>query len=157
MGKNKMSIFGIGPLLALLIMIYLVIMNFATKYIGDVILLEWIPNIVVYVISGLLLICGIPFLVASVITLLKEFSKDKLMTEGIYKIVRNPIYSSFICFIVPAFVILTKSLLIMSTPIFMYLVFKILIKKEENDLEQTFSQDYLKYKAKTNQIFPKFW
>lgn len=154
MSQKKNSIFGIGPILVTLTIIYSIIISIVSKYIGEILITKWIPEYIIYFISGLLLIIGIPFFVISVKTLFKEFYKGELITEGVYGIVRNPLYSSFICFIVPGIVVLSKSLLLMTIPVFMYFVFKILINKEEVYLEKVFGQEYRDYKIKTNSIFP---
>jgi len=39
----------------------------------------------------------------------------------------------------------------------MYIVFRMLIKKEEDYLEQEFGQQYLEYKKKVKAVFPKLW
>jgi len=39
----------------------------------------------------------------------------------------------------------------------MYITFRMLIKKEENYLEQEFGQQYLEYKKRVNAVFPKPW
>lgn len=154
MSQEKMSIFGIGPKLAILTIIYTVIMYFITKMTGEMFVIKQIPDSVIYVTCFLLLLIGIPFFITSVKTLLKGFPNGKLMIRGVYSIVRNPLYSSFICFIVPALVILTKSILVITTPVFMYFLFKILIKKEEEYLEQTFKQDFIEYKSKVCSVIP---
>lgn len=154
MNQKKMSIFGIGPMLAIFTMIYASLMYFMAKIIGEAGIITKVPDIAIYAISSFLLIIGIPFFVISAKTLLKGFPEGKLMTDGVYSIVRNPLYSSFICFIVPALVILTKSILIMTTPIFMYFLFKVLIKKEEEDLEHVFGKEYSNYKDTVGSVIP---
>jgi protein-S-isoprenylcysteine O-methyltransferase Ste14 len=156
MKQKKMSILGIGPLLAMYTFCYAMLMWIVTKYLEKIVIIKHIPNYIFYVIGGLLLIIGIPFFIISVKTLLKGFPQSTLMTNGVYGISRNPLYSSFICFIVPGIVILTKSVLMMTIPIFMYFTFKLLIKKEEDYLGQTFGQEYLDYKSRVNLVLPMF-
>ncbi len=86
----------------------------------------------------------------------KEITAGKLIKTGIYKICRNPLYASFVCFIVPGLMLLTNSWIFLTVPIFMYFVFKLLIKAEERYLENTFGQEYLDYKKETNAIIPKY-
>lgn len=114
-----------------------------------------VPFIWIKITSAVLFLVGVPFFIISVKTLLKGFPSGKLMKNGVYKVCRNPLYSSLICFIVPALALLTNSLLFLTVPIFMYLVFKFLIRTEEEYLESTFGQEYLDYKKITNQILPK--
>lgn len=149
-----MSILGIGPMLAIFTITYAVITYLLTILTGNFAIIKPVPNTIINIISATLLTIGLPFFIVSAKTLLKGFPEGKLMTDGVYKIVRNPLYSSFICFIVPALVILTKSILVMTTPIFMYFLFKVLIKKEEKYLEQTFGKEYLEYKDRVYSVIP---
>lgn len=152
--NQKMSIFGVGPLWVLITFFYVLSLYFISSFFGASKFIINISDKIIYAISFALLLMGIPFWIISVITLAKGFPKDKLIKEGVYSIVRNPLYSSILCFIVPGFIILTKSWLYLTIPIFMYFVFKILIKKEEVYLENKFGQEYLNYKKDVNLIIP---
>ena len=49
-----------------------------------------------------------------------------------------------------------NSLIGLTVPIFMYLVFKIFIVEEDKYLEDKFGEEFLKYKKRVGEIFPKF-
>lgn len=86
-----------------------------------------------------------------------RFKSGVLITEGVYRFVRNPMYAAFIVFIVPGIsLILNKPLIIMSS-IVMLLVFKMNIHKEEQYLKQRFGLAYQDYMAKVKQIIPFVW
>lgn len=149
----KMNILGIGHKLALITILYTI----GIWYICDIFNLQLsipVSFFVLKIISGILLLIGIPFFIISVKTLLKGFPTGKLMKTGVYSICRNPLYSSFICFIVPALMLLSNSLLLLTVPIFMYFVFKFLIKDEEVYLASVFGTEYLEYKKQINVIIP---
>ncbi len=44
----------------------------------------------------------------------------------------------------------------LTVPIFMYVVFKIFIVEEDKYLEDKFGEEFLKYKKRVGEIFPKF-
>jgi protein-S-isoprenylcysteine O-methyltransferase Ste14 len=89
-------------------------------------------------------------------TIHKYFNEGKLATRGVYAYFRHPIYGSWIVFIVPGVVLMLNSLLGLTVPFFMYVVFSALIKEEEEYLEEKFGDEYFEYKRKVGSIFPRF-
>ncbi len=153
--KKNLSVFGIGPFLIFYTILYSFILKFLAIKIHTYFIIDVIPNLFFQISGIILLLLGGIFLIISIFTFVKEFNKGKLIKTGIYAFVRNPIYSSFICLIVPGIIVFTKSLLLMSIPVFMYFAFMILIKNEEKQLERLFGQEYLEYKSKVGSIMPK--
>lgn len=82
------------------------------------------------------------------------FKKTELVTDGIFGIVRNPIYSAWIVFIIPGMVIYSRSWPALLTPLVAYLAFKVSIKQEEEYLEEHFGQAYREYRSMVNEIIP---
>ena len=82
------------------------------------------------------------------------FNKGKLVTTGIFSVVRNPIYAAWILFILPGIMMFFQSWLMLATSLVTYIVFKAFIREEEQYLEKTFGQAYLDYKSKVNELFP---
>ena len=79
-----------------------------------------------------------------------KFNKvNKLVTSGIYKYSRNPMYLGFLIIVISSsiFYLNTYSIL---TPLFFYLwINRFQIKREEVFLTKKFGEDYLSYKKKT--------
>jgi len=50
-----------------------------------------------------------------------------------------------------------NSLIGLTIPVFMYVVFKILIVEEDKYLEDRFGEEFFKYKKRVGEIFPKLW
>ena len=149
-----MTLIGVGLKFALISIIYtFIIINIHVTWTHH--LFIPIPRIFTLVIGILLLIIGIPIYLTSGLTIHKYFNDGKLATQGIYGYFRHPIYASWIVFIMPGTVLLFDSLIGLSIPFFMYVVFKILIVKEDKYLEERFGQDYIEYKKKVGEIFPK--
>ena len=116
-----------------------------------------IPRALTQIFGILLLIIGIPIYLISGMTIRKYFHEGKLATKGIYGYIRHPVYGSFIVFIIPGMVLLINSLIGLTIPIFMYVVFKILIVNEDKYLEDKFGEEFFEYKKRIGEIFPKFW
>ena len=81
-------------------------------------------------------------------TIHKVYNEEKLSATGVYATCRHPLYSSWIFF---------RSWLLLTVPVFMYILLSILIRKEENYLADTYRDEYLEYKKNTNFAFPKLW
>jgi len=86
-----------------------------------------------------------------------RFKSGVLITQGVYQLVRNPMYTGFIVFIVPGLSLILNNPLIILSSIVMLLVFKINIYKEEQYLKQQFGAAYQDYMLKVKQIIPFIW
>jgi protein-S-isoprenylcysteine O-methyltransferase Ste14 len=152
---KKMSILGIGPKLALLTIMYAipVIIIDSRSFIFKINL----PSIALHIVSAVLLLIGIPFLLISAVTLRKAYKLDILYTKGAYSICRHPLYSSWLFFIIPGLLLFLQSWLVMTIFIFMYLFFRILIKREEIYLAQRFGEEFENYQNTVPLVFPKLW
>jgi protein-S-isoprenylcysteine O-methyltransferase Ste14 len=111
--------------------------------------------------NSLLFICGIVllgfgliFYGSTVSLLLKGLKKTRLVTNGAFSLCQNPLYSSIILFIIPALSLIINSWLVLTTSITGYILFKVYIKKEYNELEKFFGNDYIKYRNETPEFFP---
>ena len=113
---------------------------------------------VVNVTAGILLIAiGATLFLIPASRIDDYFYKGKLCTTGVYAFVRHPIYAAWITCIIPGIVLMRGSILGISIPIVMYLVFRILIAKEESYLAKKFGEEYQAYRRKVGAVFPKFW
>ncbi len=101
-----------------------------------------------------LILFGVPFFIISVKSVSRAYNADALVTDGIFRCCRHPLYASWVVFIVPGIVFLTKSWMALTTPIFMYLILRKLVRKEELYLENVFGSEYIAYKKEVPDIFP---
>ena len=85
---------------------------------------------------------------------MRAYNADELVTDGIYKCCRHPLYASWVVFFVPGIVLIVNSWLGLTTPIFMYFILCRLVKKEEIYLESVFGSEYIHYKRKVPWILP---
>jgi protein-S-isoprenylcysteine O-methyltransferase Ste14 len=73
---------------------------------------------------------------------------------GCDAIVRNPMYAAWIVLIIPGIVLLTRSWPLLPTPLVACIAFKLLIRRENKYLEERLGDDYRKYRAEVNELFP---
>jgi protein-S-isoprenylcysteine O-methyltransferase Ste14 len=68
------------------------------------------------------------------------------------ELVRHPIYSAWIVFILPGIVLPTASWPLLLTPLFAYAAFKLLIRHEDDYLQERFGEAYLDYRNRVNEL-----
>jgi protein-S-isoprenylcysteine O-methyltransferase Ste14 len=91
---------------------------------------------------------------AAVIQLRMGFSKGKLVTTRAYGVVRNPIYSSVMFFILPAVAVMTLSWVYFVVSVFLYVGVMIFIGEEEQQLTRAFGKEYEDYLARVDRLVP---
>ena len=74
---------------------------------------------------------------------------EKLVTSGIYKYSRNPMYLGMIMIIISTTVYYLNFYSLLTPFIFFFWINRFQIKREEVFLEEKFGQEYLSYKTKT--------
>lgn len=74
---------------------------------------------------------------------------EKLVTSGIYKYSRNPMYLGMIMIIISTTVYYLNFYSFLTPFIFYFWINRFQIKREEVFLEEKFGQEYLSYKTKT--------
>jgi protein-S-isoprenylcysteine O-methyltransferase Ste14 len=72
-----------------------------------------------------------------------------------FELSRNPLYSCWIVIILPGLAMLCLNWWFLVASISMYIGLNLLIKKEENDLERIFGQEFLDYKKKVGRVLLK--
>ena len=152
--KNKMTLFGCGPKLALLCLPYIFLaLSIMIKY-PEFLDLRFI-DLPVFKVSGIVWLgLGFIFWVYSAVYFLKYFQPGRLITSGPFALCRNPIYSSIIVFIIPALGIIFHSGLTLSIALVLYIGFKISIHGETGVLRKLFGEEYDIYEKSVNEIFP---
>lgn len=155
MGDNgKMSIWGVGPSILLSAAIYAAAAGLATYIWPDLFLVPTALYLVFLVFGLILLVAGVIMLVAAGRAIVGAHGKDKLATTGIFGVVRHPIYSAWIVFLIPGLVLPSRSWLLLFTPLVAYLVFKSRIRREDEYLDKRFGQAYQDYRRSVNEIIP---
>ncbi len=86
----------------------------------------------------------------------KKVEENKLITDGVYGIVRNPVYSGALLACTGA-VLIANNLILLIVPVICWLYMTIfLIKTEEKWLKELYGQEYVSYCQKVNRCIPWF-
>jgi len=151
-----MTRWGVGPLFALVSISYGFCTFILTKS-NPIFRINFIPYPALLTMGAILLLIGIPFFIMSVKSLHHAYNSNSLVTTGVYGICRHPMYGVWIFFIVPGIALTARSLLGLTIPIVMYILLRILAKKEEKYLEEKFGGQYLEYRRQTPFVLPVGW
>ena len=99
--SNRMSRWGIGPQIAAAALMYAAVAGVVTRRWPDICLMRTVPFTIPALVAGILILGGVPMSVVAAKTVMMGYSKDQLVTSGISALVRHPIYSAWIVFILP--------------------------------------------------------
>lgn len=155
---KKMSILGIGPVYVvtcLIITILSICMSEKGLFnSGKIYELRWL----MILLGTLSIILGIALWIKAVVyqKMVKAIKNNKLLTTGVYSIVRNPIYSAFY-FVFTGCLLIEANLWLLIFPILFWQYMTVLLKlTEEKWLTDTFGEEYIKYCSRVNRVFPWF-
>lgn len=95
---------------------------------------------------------GLIFFIVSIVQFSRNFPKGKLITQGMYACSRNPIYSSWILFILPSFAMIFNNWLFFLSAAAMCLATLFMVKEEEKQLQEVFGKQYDEYKKRVGCI-----
>jgi protein-S-isoprenylcysteine O-methyltransferase Ste14 len=152
--ETRLSRFGVGPKITLSAIAYAALAGAVTYAWPDACLLRSVPYRVFLVLGGLLLLIGIPIWLAAVVSVMRAYNRDQLVTSGMFAVCRHPVYSAWIVLLSPGLALLTRSWPLMITPLVAYAVFKLLIHTEDDYLQQRFGAAYLEYRTRVNELLP---
>ncbi|MEJ2221396.1 MAG: isoprenylcysteine carboxylmethyltransferase family protein [Desulfobacterales bacterium] len=155
--EGKISRWGVGPIFAALSLGYGMVALAISRYFYPVFQIGFLPDGFLYILGIVLIVIGAPFFLISVIAVMHAYNADALVTNGIYRYCRHPLYASWVVFIVPGIVLLMKDWIGLTVPIFMYFILRKLVKKEELFLENVFGSEYREYKKNVRCILPIGW
>lgn len=150
---DKMPLHGIGMKLKIIGGIFFIIACIINYSFYPFFSIIFIPYIITLIVGIALLLIGVPILIFAAKDLIKAYNSDKLVTTGLYSISRNPMYGSFIIFIIPGISFVLNSWIILTGSLIMYILLRIFIKEEEIYLEKRFGQKYRDYKNKVGLLF----
>lgn len=156
--EKSMPVFGVGPIFVIttvLVTIVSVVLNRRGLIRNGQITSEaWVFTALEIIFIAL----GAYLWLASVIgsKINKNAKEGKLITTGVYGIVRNPVYSAFLA-ISTGVIIGEKNAALFVVPLVLWIFLTILMKKtEEKWLYERFGEEYLAYKSRVNRVIPCF-
>ena len=151
---REISRWGVGPSIMLSAGGYAAVAGIATWLWPKVFIVSVIPY-TAFVASGIMiLVVGLPMLIVGGRAAMRAYDSDELATTGIFGLVRNPIYSAWIVFLIPGLVLLSRSWPMFLTPLVAYVVFKARIGREDEYLENRFGEGYRQYRTQVNELIP---
>ena len=100
-------------------------------------------------VGGLATVLRAALVFRGVGTTIKPFEQSSaLVTEGLYRVTRNPIYVSMVVGLVGLATVLGSLSPFLVVPVFVYLIDRRFVQAEEAILEQTFGARYASYKER---------
>ena len=136
-----------------LLVLILVISNYFSSKKIDLILLpnQDITSLIIFLIGMLILINPIFKFMKSKTTIdpIKFKKVNKLITSGIYKYSRNPMYLGLLMLVISTSIFYLNVFSITTPFFFYYWINRFQIRKEEIFLTEKFGKEYLLYKTKT--------
>jgi protein-S-isoprenylcysteine O-methyltransferase Ste14 len=150
---ERLSRFGAGPRTLAPCMAYTVVIWLASRQWPDIVEVEWVPEGVR--IAGLVLIAaGLIIWAAGVVTVMRAYKRDQLVTSGVFALVRHPVYAGWITLIFPGLALYCRAWPMLLTPLLGYVIFRRLIHVEDEYLTERFGQAYIDYCQRVNEIVP---
>lgn len=147
--KNLKELFITPPILFIASIILILLIHFYLN------LIIFPSTIFLYIISYILIFIGIIFIISSIYSLMKNntdihpFRKPRiLVTNFPFSISRNPIYLSFILFLISFSLYLRSVLGFIPVIAFYFIIEKNVINEEEKIIYKSFGKKYLDYKNK---------
>ena len=155
--NKKLTFLGASPIIFITTIVYTIPIILINSFFKPIFEIPVIPNKILITLAIILLCIGIPSYIITFKVLKDAYKNQKLITNGIFSICRNPLFAEVIFLILPGIILFFNSWLLLTIPCFMYAMFKKFINREESLMEEIFGQEYIKYKSNTSAIFPKIW
>ncbi|MBW8333518.1 MAG: isoprenylcysteine carboxylmethyltransferase family protein [Prolixibacteraceae bacterium] len=150
---KKLDFYGVGPKIGRILIPWLAL-TIVLSYISDRFNFYTEQKSGMTIAGTILLVFGLIFYFSSVRLLLNGLKEGKLVTNGTFSLCQNPLYMSFILFLIPAIALLLDSWLVLTASIVGFILLKVHVKKEYQMLEEFFGNEYLKYKNETPEFIP---
>ena len=154
----KLPIFGVGPLYVVLCLI-LTILGLILHFKGLITFGEFNGSKLIFKVAGVIFILfGAYLWIAAVIVkkINTSVMEKKLITDGVYAIVRNPVYTAFL-FVFTGILLFTANIILLILPCVFWLFLTVLMKMtEEKWLRNAFGKEYDIYCSEVNRVIPWF-
>ncbi len=155
---NHLPLYGVGPVIVwgqfALTAVFIILTNIYDLKFPAV----RAVNIVFKVIGILLIVCGLYLDISAKFQskIFKCVEDNHLITDGVYGIVRNPVYSGALLACTGA-VLIANNLVLLIVPVICWLYMTLfLMKTEEKWLKELYGQEYVTYCQKVNRCIPWF-
>jgi hydroxyacylglutathione hydrolase len=156
MGK-KMTIWGIGPKFTVISVLCLVLALVVHTVWYPLFVIQRMPYAALVVIGLALISIGVPIWIAASKEVDRAFEAGELATQGVYALCRHPIYGSATFFVIPGILLFFRSWVLLTVPVAMVVLARLLVRREEAYLREKFGQAYLEYARSVSALFPRVW
>ena len=153
--NNHLPVFGVGPYLIFSIMAITVLTITLSYY--NIIPRYQSNQIILNIIGAALILTGVIFWLSAVRNskIDKNIKENRLVTSGIYGVVRHPIYAAFL-YAVTGVIFIANNIILLVLPVLYWLMLTVvMINTEEKWLVELYGDDYLNYSKKVNRFIPK--
>ena len=152
-----MDRFGTGPKFAVLGIAYGAVILVLHYYFFPTLTFTLFSRWVNITLGIVIILSGVAVFLISGHMVHRYIDQGRLCTTGVYAYFRHPLYAAWVVLIIPGIVIITGSVIAVSWPIFLYILFKAFTVEEEKYLKEKFGNEYSKYEKEVNAVFPKIW
>lgn len=155
--EKRLSRFGVGPFVGVPSLVCTLAAWWATRSWPGLFSMSWLPSYAATV-GAVLLAMGLVIWLSGVVTVMRAYNRDELVTSGVFALVRHPVYAGWITLGLPGLALLARSWPMLLTPVIACVIFKRLIHHEDEYLERRFGQAYLDYRGRVNELIaiPRF-
>lgn len=105
-------------------------------------------------LGAALLGLGLAFWAWSAVYFTRRFFAGGLLTRGPFAWCRNPIYASFIVFLLPAAALLADAWPLLAADAALYAIFRVFIRGEDRTLVERFGAEYHAYRRRVGEVLP---
>jgi hydroxyacylglutathione hydrolase len=155
--SKEMTVWGVGGKFTLFSVLYLALALAAHYVWYPLFVMRGIPYALLIAAGVILVAIGVPIWVTASREVDRAYEGEYLATQGVYALCRHPIYGNAIFFTIPGILLFFRSWLLLTVPVAMYAIFKVLIRGEEAYLREKFGNAYLEYAREVNAVFPRLW
>ena len=148
-----MKITGAALKIAILTIIYMFIAIYVDKLNYPLFKISLDNYSTLVVVGVIMVIIGVSMVIAVQGKLRKSFYSGLLMQDGLYKVLKNPMYDAYLIFVFPGLSLLLNSWLVMTTFIVNFILLQIFIREEYRYLDNKFDVEYKSY---LNNVWVKF-
>jgi glyoxylase-like metal-dependent hydrolase (beta-lactamase superfamily II)/protein-S-isoprenylcysteine O-methyltransferase Ste14 len=153
MKKPSMSLWGIGPTFVVISLLLCLPAGYVAYEYRALFALTFAPASF-YALGAVCAGVGLWLWIAAGSRVDGYIRQGTLADKGIYGLVRHPLYAGIFLVFSGLFVI-SRSVVLIAAALPVYIVLRLLLKREEATMYQVFGEDYAAYAKEVNAIFPK--
>jgi protein-S-isoprenylcysteine O-methyltransferase Ste14 len=106
------------------------------------------------VVGAFSVTAGVAMYLAALVYLRKGLRSGGLVTNGLYAIMRHPLYAASILLIIPGVALAFRSWLLLPMPVVAYVACRVVLPVEDDELLKRYGDQFLQYRQRTNALFP---